>query len=449
MKAFSRTNRAALLVFTGMLSGCLATPGGSVNYAFNPATMNTVPNLGDPELTQLQTELTARHGIIEANPEAYFTGNATCALNKDGQWLVNFSRTEADMDALHTFRERATGSKTSVTLGDGRLLAGQCKNGLPDGPFIAVGSYEMTTVTPVPGRGNVSSTLTTRTRMEGSASNGVLNGPVYFLFELRFPISPEQYMTTLFQSQGDFTEGRETGKHFVMMKQASNMTTWVHEHRHASYGSHMYSRMYTGSRLTVEGRSLNGIPHGWNTTYLQSAAGERICYELGEQAAPDRCNLQLPPLNLVGSLSDEELAQLVRTDNRGKYLSPYTSDDVLAEWVNTVVIVNIGSTMGSVAGAAAGGALAAAADFVPYGLGSLLVAAVSAEIGKRVGREAAIAATGGWDNIRQHSDQSFDSADAMATYLIAKHGGSATYSEAVRVSTDLYPELRAALRRAY
>ncbi|MCH8499454.1 MAG: hypothetical protein LAT63_13335 [Marinobacter sp.] len=448
MKACATKHYAALVLLTSALSGCLATPSGT-SYAFSPATMNTAPNLADPVLMQLQGNLIAKHAQIEANPDAYFTGNATCALSKDGQWLVNFSRTEADMDTLHQFRERATGAKTSVQLGDGKLLEGQCKNGLPDGPFVAVGSYQMSTTTQVPGSGLVTSTFTTRTRMEGSASNGVLDGPVYFLFELRFPVGPDQYMTTLFQSQGEFIQGRETGKHFVLMKQANNMSTWIHEHRHASYGSHMSSQMYIGSRLTADGRSLNGIPHGWNTTYVQSAAGERICYELGEPAAADRCNLQVPPLSMVGSLSEAELAQLVRTDNRGKYLSPYTSDDVLAEWVNTVVIVNIGSTMGSVAGAAAGGALAAAADFIPYGLGSLLAAAVSAEIGKRVGREAAIAATGGWDNIRQHSDLSFDSADAMATYLMAKHGNSATYSEAVRVSTDLYPELRAALRKAY
>ncbi|GGC74818.1 hypothetical protein [Marinobacter halophilus] len=449
MRIRSTTSVAGIVLASAMLSGCLATPGTTTSLGFSPATMNVPPNLDDPALMALQSELTERHAQIEADPDAYFTGSAVCELNNEGQWLVNFTRTEADMDALHTFRERATGAKTVVQLGETKLIEGRCKDGLPDGPFVAVGAYEMTTSRTVPGQGLIESSFMNRTRMEGSATNGAMNGPVYFAFEMTFPIAPGQVMTSLFQSQGNFIDGRETGKHFVQMKQPSSMSTWVHEHRHASYGSHMQSRMYTGSKLMVEGQSLNGIPHGWNTAYTDANAGQRTCYVLGEVAAGDRCDLQLPPAGLVGSLAQAELNQLIRQDNQGKYLSPYTSDDVLAEWVNTVVIVNIGSTMGALAGAAAGGAIAAAADFVPYGLGSLLAAAVTAEMGKRVGREAAIAATGGWDNIRKSSDQSFDSADAMARYLMAKHGDSATYSEAVRVATDLYPDLRAALRRAY
>lgn len=440
---------AGVLLVSVTLSGCLATPSANTNFGYHPDTMNKEPDLQDPALMALQNELGVRHTQIQANPDAWFTGDAVCELSSDGQWLVNFSRSEGDMDALHTFRERSTGAKTEVQLGETKLIEGRCAEGLPDGRFVAVGSYEMTTHTTVPGQGVIESSFTTRTRMEGQANNGTLNGPIYFAFEMTFPIAPGQMMTSLFQSQGQFIEGRETGKHFVQMKQPSSMTTWVHEHRHASYGSHMQSRMYTGSRLNVEGRSLNGISHGWNTVYSDSPAGQRVCYELGEIATADKCDLQLPPVGLVGSLAEEELNQLIRQDNQGKYISPYTSDDVLAEWVNTVVIVNIGSTMGTLAGAAAGGAIAAAADFVPYGLGSLLMAAMTAEVGKRVGREAAIAASGGWDNIRASSDQSFDSADAMARYLIAKHGDSATYSEAVRVSTDLYPDLRAALKRAY
>ncbi|OJT00792.1 hypothetical protein BEE62_12370 [Marinobacter nauticus] len=420
-----------------------------MNYAYSLDTMNEEPNLQDPALTELQRNLTIRHAQIESNPDAWFTGNSVCELSTDGQWLVNFSRTEADMDALHTFRERATGTKSVVTLNEAKLIEGKCVDGMPDGAFVAVGSYEMTTTTTVPGMGLVESSLTNRTRMEGQAKNGRVDGPLYFASETSFPIAPGQVMTSFLQSQGTFIDGRETGKHLVLLKQANSVNTFVNEHRHASYGSHVQAQMYMGSRLIADGRSLNGIPHGWNTTYLESPAGQRVCYELGEIAAAERCDLQLPPVGLVGSLAEEELNQLIRQDNQGKYISPYTSDDVLAEWVNTVVIVNIGSTMGTLAGAAAGGAIAAAADFVPYGLGSLLMAAMTAEVGKRVGREAAIAASGGWDNIRASSDQSFDSADAMARYLIAKHGDSATYSEAVRVSTDLYPDLRAALKRAY
>ncbi|WP_156510040.1 MULTISPECIES: hypothetical protein [unclassified Marinobacter] len=79
--------------------------------------MNKAPDLQDPVLMALQNELGLRHTQIQANPDAWFTGDAVCELSSDGQWLVNFSRSEADMDALHTFRERSTGTKTEVQLG--------------------------------------------------------------------------------------------------------------------------------------------------------------------------------------------------------------------------------------------------------------------------------------------------------------------------------------------
>lgn len=440
MNVSSRSLRSPVVLALTVLAGSFAVN----SYAFSPETMKAPPSFDDPELVRLQAELTDKHAQITADPERFLTGDARCELSSDGKWLVNFTRLEADMDALHSFRESATGTRTTVQLGETRLVEGECKDGLPDGPFVAVGAYTMTTKT-----GQFESITDTRTRMEGEAINGMLEGSAYHLMELSFAIAPGQTMTTYFQTAGNYAEGRETGYHFTQMIQPTNMSTWVHEHSHASYGSHMYSRMYMGSELMVEGRSLNGIPHGWSTVYEQSGRVQKNCFELGQPAEAMRCDLQLPPAGLVGSLSDAELAQLVRTDNQGKYLSPYTSDDVLAEWVNSVVVVNIGATMGAVAGAAAGGALAAAADFVPYGLGSLLVAAATAEIGKKVGREAAIAASGGWENIRSNTDRSFDSIDAMARYLASRYGDTATYSEAVRVTADLYPELRGALRKTY
>jgi len=138
---------------------------------------------------------------------------------------------------------------------------------------------------------------------------------------------------------------------------------------------------------------------------------------------------------------EELLEQLVRNDNLGKYMSPYTSDDVLAEWVNSAINANIGSTVGTGVGAAAGAYLGEKAlEQVPF-VGSFLGGAVGAEVGKSVGRETAISASGGWEAIRRTSDRSFDDISSMARYLKAKYGHTGNFADAMDATRQIYPEL--------
>ncbi len=146
---------------------------------------------------------------------------------------------------------------------------------------------------------------------------------------------------------------------------------------------------------------------------------------------------------------EELLEQLVRQDNQGKYLSPYTSDDVLAEWVNSAINANIGATVGTGVGAAAGAYVGEKAlEQVPF-VGSFLGGAVGAEIGKSVGRETAISASGGWEAIRASSDRSFDDIHSMARYLREKYGHTGNFSDAMDATRQIYPELADALAQAY
>lgn len=140
--------------------------------------------------------------------------------------------------------------------------------------------------------------------------------------------------------------------------------------------------------------------------------------------------------------TDEELLeQLVRHDNQGQYMSPYTSDDVLAEWVNSAINANIGATAGTGVGAVAGAYLGEKAlEQIPF-VGSFLGGAVGAEIGKSVGRETAISASGGWDAIRASSDRSFDDIASMARYLKAKYGTTENFADAMNATRQIYPEL--------
>ncbi|MDV3504703.1 carboxyl-terminal protease-like protein [Marinobacter sp. M-5] len=150
-------------------------------------------------------------------------------------------------------------------------------------------------------------------------------------------------------------------------------------------------------------------------------------------------------------LTEEQLLErLVRKDNAGPYLSPYTSDDVFAEWVNLANNASMGASVGTAAGAMAGAyAAEKALDFVPFGLGGLIGGAVGAEIGKETGRETAISASGGWEAIKASSDRSFDSLTDMARYLKRKYGTTANFNDAVKATSQIYPEFGAVLASTY
>lgn len=145
-------------------------------------------------------------------------------------------------------------------------------------------------------------------------------------------------------------------------------------------------------------------------------------------------------------LTEEELlSRLVRNDNQGKYMSPYTSDGVLAEWVNSAINADIGATVGSGVGAAAGAYAAnKALESTPFGglLSSAIGGAVGSSVGEEVGRETAIAASGGWSAIRQTSDRSFDSLADMARYLKQKYGNTRNFSDAMGATAQIYPDLQ-------
>jgi len=142
---------------------------------------------------------------------------------------------------------------------------------------------------------------------------------------------------------------------------------------------------------------------------------------------------------------------LVIANNSGTYLSPYTSDGVTAEWVNKAINAKMGSSVGSAVGAAAGAyAGRKALESVPGGslLGSLFGGMAGSKAGKDVGRDAAIEASGGWDYIRQTSDQSFRSLDDMARWMTQVHGQKSNFQEVVNATLQVYPELQPALASA-
>ena len=136
----------------------------------------------------------------------------------------------------------------------------------------------------------------------------------------------------------------------------------------------------------------------------------------------------------------DTVAALLIPDNSGEYMSPWTSDGVLAEWVDKAINAKMGSAIGSAAGAYAA---QKALNNVPF-IGGFL----GSKVGKEVGRTAAISASGGMDYIRQTSDQSFRNLEDMARYLKAVHATNSNFQDAIKAADAIYPGLMQSLASA-
>ncbi len=152
------------------------------------------------------------------------------------------------------------------------------------------------------------------------------------------------------------------------------------------------------------------------------------------------------PHSTVSSSSAQgrHVSELVRHDNAGRYMSPWTSDGVLAEWVNMTIDTQVGEAAGGAVGAVAGAAAGRRAlRNVPGG--GFLGGMVGAQAGKATGREIALQAAGGMDHVRATSDMSFDSLEDMARYLRAMHGNDPNFNDAINAANRIYPGLKDAL----
>ncbi len=120
--------------------------------------------------------------------------------------------------------------------------------------------------------------------------------------------------------------------------------------------------------------------------------------------------------------------------NSGKYMSPYTQDDVLAEWTDKAINAKMGAAIGRYAGAKVG---QKALEQVPF-IGGFL----GQKAGEAAGRAIAIKMSGGWNYIKNTSDISFDSIDDMAVYLYVKYSDHEHYQQALTTTWEIYPELK-------
>ncbi|WP_297764845.1 ankyrin repeat domain-containing protein [uncultured Alcanivorax sp.] len=134
------------------------------------------------------------------------------------------------------------------------------------------------------------------------------------------------------------------------------------------------------------------------------------------------------------------IQSLVIQDNSGQYLSPYTSDGVVTEWVNKAINNQMGSATGSAVGGVAGAYAAnKALESVPGG--SLIGGFLGSKAGKAVGTKMADDVSGGDTYRRQTSDLSFRSLNDMASWLKKEHGDKANFAEVTKATDAVYPGL--------
>jgi len=131
-------------------------------------------------------------------------------------------------------------------------------------------------------------------------------------------------------------------------------------------------------------------------------------------------------------LSSYTVAPVPVSDNSGTYMCPYTQDGVVAQWCDKAINASIGGGVGKVAGSLAGSHLLEKIPFV----GSLF----GAELGEAAGRAIAIKASGGWDYIKETSDQSFNSIDDLKVWMYVTYSKNEHYEQVLKSVRNIYPE---------
>jgi hypothetical protein len=116
-----------------------------------------------------------------------------------------------------------------------------------------------------------------------------------------------------------------------------------------------------------------------------------------------------------------------REDSQGQYLSPYTSDDVVAAWVQKGMNAKVGKAAGSLA-------TQKALEKIPF------ASLFASRAGEAVGRAAALKLVGGLEYMKTTTDLSFDSLDDLVVYTYARHSTHVDYPKVINLVGEIYPK---------
>lgn len=124
----------------------------------------------------------------------------------------------------------------------------------------------------------------------------------------------------------------------------------------------------------------------------------------------------------------------------GKFMSPFTSDGVTAEWVTKSMKVQASGSLGQAAGQIAGDQLLSKIPFAGMFAG---------EATKSVARSAALKSIGGEEFLKSSSDLSFNTLQEMASYMYAFHSSHAEYAKIIKATVAIYPEFQEVYAATY
>ncbi len=119
--------------------------------------------------------------------------------------------------------------------------------------------------------------------------------------------------------------------------------------------------------------------------------------------------------------------------NGGRFMSPFTSDGVTAEWVTKSMKVQSSGQIGQAAGQIAGDQLLSRIPFAGMFAG---------EATKSLARSAALKSIGGEEFLKSSSDLSFDDLSAMAAYMYAYHSAHIEYGRIIGATSAIYPDFK-------
>ncbi|HEX8444601.1 MAG TPA: hypothetical protein VF631_13240 [Allosphingosinicella sp.] len=148
-------------------------------------------------------------------------------------------------------------------------------------------------------------------------------------------------------------------------------------------------------------------------------------------AMPDVAQISDPAEKELAIAKLQAVAPKPLEGNGGKFMSPFTSDGVTAEWVTKAMKVKASGELGQAAGQIAGDQLLSNIPFAGMFAG---------EATKKLARDAAMKSIGGEEFLKSSSDQSFDTLEDMAGYMYAYHATHADYAAIVEAAAGIYPE---------
>lgn len=128
------------------------------------------PRIGDAQFDAWQEEIIGRHAQMSNNPDRWFGAatSITCDMSEETMWKIAVGRNK---EAIDRDRGLSDGAASSFDILRVTLIEGTCRQGRPEGPFIAVAEMESSSAD-----GDRRETARHRVRIEGTMHGGELEG---------------------------------------------------------------------------------------------------------------------------------------------------------------------------------------------------------------------------------------------------------------------------------